>query len=246
MQGVEPTTNPLIEALEFSRHFVPNADNLGETGDLNDLYFLVDEIIQSIRRVIPESLCAAGCETCCSYPVALFNITPLEWQLIEKHLDASDPEWLEPLLKRFSADFGRRKFALHVIQGIISLPLPMVSDWGLEGLGCPFLEDGKCSIYSVRPLFCRMFGAFTVTTFGANTYYSCSRQEAVLKNGVKRESLVELPSANPLGNQLVLINKEKLPRQRFLGNLFGLLPTYPTRMKEWWLWEYAKKRARKG
>ncbi len=30
------------------------------------------------------------------------------------------------------------------------------TDWGADG-DCPYLEENKCSIYSVRPLGCRMF-----------------------------------------------------------------------------------------
>lgn len=31
-------------------------------------------------------------------------------------------------------------------------------EWKNDGLGCPFLDDGKCSAYDVRPVVCRLFG----------------------------------------------------------------------------------------
>jgi Fe-S-cluster containining protein len=51
---------------------------------------------------------------------------------------------------------------------------------GAAGSGCPFLTDGSCAIYAVRPVGCRQFNVFTAPCVqGEDPYYT--RREDVLQ-----------------------------------------------------------------
>lgn len=88
--------------------------------------------LKAVYNAIPEGRCT-GCSTCCSESVSTFFI---EWLQIVQMLEGSG-RWLEALER-----------AEAYAEKSLALPLP-----------CPMLEpDGRCMIYDVRPLTCRMFG----------------------------------------------------------------------------------------
>lgn len=77
--------------------------------------------------------CVAGCSLCCG-----------PFPLLQKELDRIR-DYLEPL--------GRIMPSL-----IPGLNLPV--EWeASQSLNCAFLENGRCTIYPVRPLICRGMGA---------------------------------------------------------------------------------------
>ncbi|MFX1578164.1 MAG: YkgJ family cysteine cluster protein [Promethearchaeota archaeon] len=66
------------------------------------------------------------------------------------------------------------------------------TEWGHDGI-CPYLEDGLCSIYSLRPLGCRLF--------------------PVVQTGAGEIALVECPLANQLSEEEVLRRKHLLAQR---------------------------------
>ena len=82
--------------------------------------------------------CAAGCDACCYTSFSLFS---WEAELVTNwfiDLSLADRENLKQL------------WSINPKMG--------VDAHGKEQLACPFLFDGKCTIYPVRPLICRTQG----------------------------------------------------------------------------------------
>ncbi|MFS2106120.1 YkgJ family cysteine cluster protein [Ralstonia sp. Ralssp135] len=83
----------------------------------------------------PFVACRRGCSDCCHINV---NITEVEAQLIEEQTGRGYKRLSTPV--RHPAD----KFT---------------------GVPCPFLADGACSIYSVRPFMCRHHLSFNLNAY---------------------------------------------------------------------------------
>lgn len=89
--------------------------------------------LNEIYAKIPEIECK-NCGECCG---------PIEFLPIERIN-----------LNRFLKANGIKK------QKLISTVkvLKMIINDSADGLVCPYRKDGKCSIYPVRPIVCRLFG----------------------------------------------------------------------------------------
>jgi Fe-S-cluster containining protein len=79
--------------------------------------------------VLPYSACKQGCSHCCNMAVTL---TTTEAELIGKHV-------------------GRKPKVPQVAPDVI-----LTNQSKYRAVPCPFLKKGKCSIYEVRPLACRI------------------------------------------------------------------------------------------
>ncbi|MCK4119564.1 YkgJ family cysteine cluster protein [Ralstonia solanacearum] len=97
-----------------------------------------------VEAAAPFVACKRGCSACCHMNV---NVTEVEAQIIEEQT-------------------GRR-YARFT--GAIRHP-----DGEFTGVACPFLVDGTCSIYSVRPFACRHHMSFNLDA------YWCSPERAHL------------------------------------------------------------------
>lgn len=80
------------------------------------------------KEITPLTACKQGCSHCCNIAVTL---TTTEAQIIGKHI-------------------GRKPQDLKVPADIFA----NISKY--SGVPCPFLKKGRCSIYTVRPLACRL------------------------------------------------------------------------------------------
>lgn len=78
--------------------------------------------------ILPYSACKSGCSYCCNIAVTL---TTTEAELIGKYIGR------KPTIPSHRVDIiaNQRKYS---------------------GVPCPFLKKGKCSVYEVRPLACRI------------------------------------------------------------------------------------------
>jgi Fe-S-cluster containining protein len=126
-------------------------------------YYLFDQAIQT-HFYGKEHPCKPGCSACC---YDIFPVSDIEYSLIVYELRKWDQKRLDHL--RLKAKNNWEQFCIinpneaqHMdtfnesvsnwkdvqdLKRIQALPFP-----------CLFLEEGKCSIYSVRPLICRTFG----------------------------------------------------------------------------------------
>jgi Fe-S-cluster containining protein len=98
--------------------------------------------IDSLLAQAPEGAlaCRAGCNHCCHQSV---GVTPPEVLTIFTHLSdhRSEPELLALTERVLAADRATRGLSSEQRQS--------------PSLPCPMLEEGRCSIYAVRPLSCR-------------------------------------------------------------------------------------------
>ncbi|MDD4334103.1 MAG: YkgJ family cysteine cluster protein [Desulfotomaculaceae bacterium] len=99
--------------------------------DLAAFYENLDQMLQPTKKV-----CGA-CGECCR-KASMLRVYPLELQNIRRFVKD------EYAMRKF-VDFSNNK---------------VVKIWGnVEGL-CPFQEGNRCSIYVVRPYFCRVYGHY--------------------------------------------------------------------------------------
>lgn len=91
--------------------------------------------LKKIYGKIPELKCVRGCTECCGDPTkpikeGYLPFTPLFWSKIEAEN-----------IRRYLKEKG-------IKERVVKNPLEP----------CPYIENGKCLIYPVRPLMCRLFG----------------------------------------------------------------------------------------
>ena len=95
----------------------------------------VAEAVAAAHKAGRTLACGPGCGTCCRQPIP---VTPLEFLLMRAHMRL-----------RLDADTRARLEAQHAAQ-LAAEPDPLARP-------CPFLLDGSCSVYAVRPLACRRY-----------------------------------------------------------------------------------------
>lgn len=134
-QPIETDLLPPITQ-ELIAEFYALGDRLAEGGEpfemLKDVYKYVDKFLAEC--IVPAAICGSGCADCCRIPV---EITGLEAAYISANTMFTHVESPKPRIR--AEDI-----------------------WPLALGYCPFLDEGKktCSIYSVRPMACRVFHAF--------------------------------------------------------------------------------------
>lgn len=100
------------------------------------------ERLLSVYSKVPSGRCS-GCTACCAESVSTFFV---EWLRIRDFLVKGD-HWADALRRAEAYAFDE-------------LARPMK---------CPMLEaDGRCMIYEVRPLTCRIFGHLKAADYGQN------------------------------------------------------------------------------
>lgn len=90
-------------------------------------FFVLAERVQ--RAVLPHTACRKGCSHCCHQAVTI-------------HTEEA---------KRIAQSTGRK-----MVFARMELDRSLVVTKYMR-VPCPFLEDGKCSIYQIRPLSCRLY-----------------------------------------------------------------------------------------
>jgi Fe-S-cluster containining protein len=122
---------------------------------------LAGRLNAAARRGSPAS-CRAGCDACCRQ---LITISPLEAHAIAEWVDssprlsarsaASIEKWRSEVAWRLDLNEAVEHF--RQADGYVSGPEGgrLEADYWSAGIPCPFLEDGRCSIYEVRPFNCR-------------------------------------------------------------------------------------------
>ena len=107
----------------------------------------------------PPVSCRAGCDHCCKQPVF---VTPLEGLAIRDFLQAANrvpqtrrdgDRYLVRLRSRPQGETGLKALQRSV-QGLGPPPNERQRR-AVYGVDCMFLQNGRCSIYPVRPLMCR-------------------------------------------------------------------------------------------
>lgn len=139
---------------------IEKAENLGETGDTQDLYYLIGYLVSFIHSNYPQIPCQAGCSQCC-VDNGLPRTTALEWEKIEALLPTLPPETLAKIKAQNEGLHGQQQDILRQERARLEAPdqhLPMPP---FQETKCPFLIDSMCSIYEARPAICRGYGYFS-------------------------------------------------------------------------------------
>jgi len=103
------------------------------------------KFIKKINTIFkPFSPCKKNCSKCCNIDVA---VSGMELDLIEKYLATKKNKTIvrktENVVNIFIKEVGEERFGKMC-----------------KGEKCPFLKKDKCSIYKVRPYFCREYMVF--------------------------------------------------------------------------------------
>lgn len=172
---------------------------VGQDASSRDMYGLMDQLTAYVANSVPSVACRAGCIACCSSELP--GVSSLEWQVIHRHLlglpaatqarlvaAADHLRPLAPVLQR------HRQQKLSDSPNLGATPT----------LQCPFLLDGGCSIYAVRPLICRGYGYFGATLGEQTGFFGCLLASAHLKQ-VAGPGL-DLPLFDPYRDRLDALN----------------------------------------
>ena len=92
------------------------------------------------RPLAAVSACKNRCSHCCHIPVV---ISGTEAQMIGRHVDIKPTH---PTRAVSLADFDDLEGASSAVDALKDRPFSP----------CPFLKDGACSVYEVRPMVCRL------------------------------------------------------------------------------------------
>lgn len=225
-QQVVPTPEDLPaigEAIRTFRAKLAQVDNLGRSGDEHDLYVLLEALTDAVRGAYPGSICRSGCSGCCESSTAVFDASPGEWALIETHMaEQWSEEQREALKQRWQRDHGHQLRAYRLLSLIRYFEPVMDAYFARHPYRCPFLVDGRCSIYQARPLACRMYGYFAIRSrwYEPSAVYACNKQSAYFRS-LREKQALHLPSAN------TVVARSK----RFTRGVGRILPLWIARMQ---------------
>ena len=159
--------------------------------------------------------CASGCSYCCHGPV---HATPIELLNIILHMNSA------AISGEQRGDWQERIIARLTLIGALA-----VSDQVQMTIPCPFLCEGRCSIYTVRPLFCRGRNALGVAPCQAG-FADPSRQQQY--EVIQEQTLI---SQCLTINMLDALKKIGLPSQFVDLSLAALLAFDTPDLVERWL-----------
>jgi len=121
---------------------------------------VVDSAVQADQAEGRQPSCKVGCMACCLQLIPLseaeaFHLARVLMELSEDRCRVVQARFEEgrKQLERAGLLEQVRQFAHLEEQDIVPLGLDYLS----QGIPCPFLENGSCSIYEARPISCREF-----------------------------------------------------------------------------------------
>ncbi|MNX86787.1 Flagellin N-methylase [compost metagenome] len=225
----------MVEALDQARDGIGRTQNMGRSGDERDLFVHLDRLSQAVVETYPQSLCFSGCGRCCHYPTGFFDISYQEWELLRRHMEAEwSPERRERWLARFWREHGPRMWRVRCFEWLMSTSLPLFPTRDALPLACPFLEEGRCSVYAARPFVCRTFGHFSakLTPWSQPHVYACSAQGELLEGLMAAEGpQVMLPDLSPWQlRKYAFISGKKRVIASWIAR------TYPRNRRRWFAW----------
>ncbi|MBC7475104.1 MAG: YkgJ family cysteine cluster protein [Candidatus Sericytochromatia bacterium] len=137
------TSMPLVSSIiEITETKLKDSIDIEKISQLTiELYKKSEELINQVVEPVKDLIdCKNGCSFCCYNQV---SVTPLEVLTIDKYLkeNLSDNE-LNDLKEKIVQTDKITYNTKHLERKKLRMP-------------CPLLKDNSCSVYSVRPLFCR-------------------------------------------------------------------------------------------
>lgn len=186
-------------------------ENVGASDDPKDIYYLIDFLVFLVDQAYPFIPCPSGCSYCC-VDSGLPRTSALEWGHIHRYLQTLAPAVRERIIAqneerhRPQLDMFLREQA-RIESPDTDLPLP---NFGCRE--CPFLLDGRCSVYPVRPAICRGFGYFTWRPGKDrdSQIFACQMAADTLLENLRQLGLpyAALPAWNPVAEKVYALNRE--------------------------------------
>ncbi len=195
-------------------------DALGGVSAMAEIFDLADFVVERVEGAFDCVHCVPGCSECCSQlPLVTFD----EWRLIA--------DWMHDNLteQRRTRIVGNAESLLADRESVLpswmrlgevdlesAEAVDVVADmFDNESTTCPFLFDGRCSIYPVRPLVCRSYGRM-MRTEDDSLYCQpiLDKIEVALDEGID----VELPVYRPYQEASYGLNGDK--------SYFTILPVW--------------------
>ena len=176
-------------------------DALGGVSAMSEIYDLADFVVEQVEGEFDCVHCVPGCSECCSQlPLVTFD----EWRLIAG--------WMHENLtgQRRSQIVGNAESLLADRESVlpgwmrlgeVDLESAEAADivgemFDNESTTCPFLFDGRCSIYPVRPLVCRSYGRMMRTEDDSLYCQPYSRQDKRRSGRWSRRGASVVPSVS--------------------------------------------------
>lgn len=164
---------------------------------LTDIYAQADKAQADAQRQCPDMLCRAGCDLCCREHGSPITYA-VEWEPIRALLEA-DPALYASVYAAWKELKQRWRERLHD-PGVPTLQA------ALFDTPCPFLAQGCCQIYALRPLTCRAFGNTALSGAGAEGIYTCNLEKARWETWLPLHGQPALVSREGLFTQLETLN----------------------------------------
>lgn len=180
---------------------------------MHDLNYLIDFLVYLVDQAYPFIPCPTGCSNCC-VDSGLPRTSALEWAHIHRYISEQMPP--EILLKVIEQNETRHRpqyqqflaEQARIENPDTDLPLP---DFGCKE--CPFLIEGRCSVYPVRPTICRGFGYFTWRPGKErdSQIFACQMAADTLLDGLRQinSPYAALPAWNPISDKVYALNREQ-------------------------------------
>ncbi|HEY9844434.1 MAG: YkgJ family cysteine cluster protein [Candidatus Sericytochromatia bacterium] len=187
-------------------------DNIGVSQDIHDIFYLIDFLVYLVDQVYPFIPCPSGCSNCC-VDSGLPRTSALEWEHIHRYISTQMPA--ETLRRVIAQNEARHRPQLEMFlreQDRIESP---DTDLPLPAFGCkecPFLLEGRCSIYPVRPAICRGFGYFTWRPGKDrdSQVFACQMAADTLLDNLRviGAPYAALPAWNPVSDKVYQLNQK--------------------------------------
>lgn len=182
---------------------IARADNLGETDDTRDLYYLIDYMSFAVERTYPQIPCFKGCSHCCSK--SAFRVSAVEWRRVRAALDALPAEARIETLARNRKLYGEHRERLEALALAWSRgeSPPRIFD-----LDCPMLVSGRCSIYADRPAICRAYGYSSAEVNGVHKLLICKEETEEWFRQMEAPEVppFPMPRWNPIQRKIEALN----------------------------------------
>lgn len=142
--------------------------DLQRVDSLEKMDELVGRLTEAINEVYPCISCKTGCYTCCTAS-SMPNVYAKEWQRIREFIKNMPEEEQKAIKEKALGMVERHEDTLNFIHNVIHQKVTEndLSEFArkvsteLKCESCPLHQNGKCSVYEVRPIKCRIFGYFS-------------------------------------------------------------------------------------
>ena len=190
-------------------HYLKNIDNIGNSNDFRDIYYLIDYLVYSVTQTYPQIPCKPQCSECCTVS-GLPQVTALEWIIIHKYI-VSELDLIkhtEIIMQNQYLHKERLPILIQQQKQLQQIYKQQRNQYtkntklnGFKNCTCPFLIDDLCVIYPVRPAICRAYGYFTVRKEEESTIFSCYSGAEQVITFLKEQGIEQL--ALPVWNKFL-------------------------------------------